>query len=195
MLGGKRWKGHTINPSRLVETVAVRARYCLIKWRRVRESDGEGAWAKFYRGGGEHCGGIAVSLPGSVSAWRVHCTHSLQHCLSTSGYQTSYTYKVGSQLSWHIFRLFLLNTYVLLPAISSFFSGSVAKTPAFVSIHQLSHTAGTEDKTETRTLAHCPRLNWDSLVSCRPFTLLGLGWRVERYGYRRLESEGEQVNY
>lgn len=62
----------------------------------------------------------------------------------------------GFTIKLHIFRLFLLNTYVLLPAISSFFSGSVAKTPAFVSIHQLSHTAGTEDKTETRTLAHCP---------------------------------------
>lgn len=86
----------------------------------------------------------------------------------------------GFTIKLHIFRHFRLNTYILLPAISSFFFGSVAKTLAFVSIHQLSHTAGTEDKTETRTLAHSPRLNWDSLVSCRPFTLLGLGWRVER---------------
>ncbi|XAO25061.1 hypothetical protein I312_103870 [Cryptococcus bacillisporus CA1280] len=101
--------------------------------------------SKFYGGDGEHCGGY------------------LSPCLAESLRDGSTARTLSNIL--HIFRLFLLNTYILLPAISSFFSGSVAKTPAFVSIHQLSHTAGTEGKTETRTLAHCPRLNWDSLIT------------------------------
>lgn len=95
----------------------------------------------------------------------------------------------GFTIKLRIFRLFLLNTYVL-PAISSFFSRSVAKPPAFVSIY-LSAIPHCWDRRQdgTRTLAHCPRLNWDSLVSCRPFTLLGLGWRVERI---RLSTIGKR---
>lgn len=160
----------------------------------MRESDGEGAWAKFYGGGGEHCGGIAVSLPGSVSAWRVHCTHSLQHCLSTSGYQTSYTYKVGSQLSYTFFvSSSLIRTSFFPPSL---LSSPVPSQKHLLSSPSISYPTLLGQKTRRKQgIWLIARLNWDSLVSCRPFTLLGLGWRVERYGYRRLESEGEQVNY
>lgn len=145
----------------------------------MRESDGEGACPSSTV--------ATVSTAGDIClpAWLSLCVTGPLRALSPTLFVHQWIPNLlhqqsGFTIKLHIFRLFLLNTYILLPAISSFFSGSVAKTPAFVSIHQLSHTAGTEDKTETRTLAHCPRLNWDSLVSCRPFTFLGLGWRVER---------------